>query len=47
MPKGHGKFINIINRGEKSFFHVFFDESKEAKRNYLNKGKKLKKSKLL
>jgi surface protein len=48
MPKRHGKFINIINKKEKSFFHVYFDESKEeAKRNYLNKGELVKKIRVI
>ena len=38
MPKGHGKLINIINKGEKSFFMYILMKVKKKK-----KEKKLKK----
>ena len=43
-----GKFINILKKEDKPFFHIYFDDNKkEIKRNYLTKNEKIKKIKIL
>ena len=42
------EFININNKKDKPFFHIYFDEDKkEINRNYLKKKEKVKKIKVL
>ena len=43
-----GKFINILKKEDKPFFHIYFDDNnKEIKRNYLTKNEKVNKIKIL
>ena len=43
-----GTFINIFNKSEGSFYHIFFDNGKEeVKRNYINKKDKIKNIKII
>ena len=43
-----GKFINIFNKEEKPYFHIYFnDNNKEVKRNYLTKNDKINKIKII
>jgi len=43
-----GKFINILKKEDKPFFHIYFDDNKkEIKRNYLTKNENINKIKIL
>ena len=45
--KDYGQFINI-NKGEKKYFHIYFDNNKEeTKRFYFNQNEKIKKIKII
>ena len=42
------KFINIKEESDKSFYHIYFNESnEEIKRNYINKNEKISKIKVI
>ena len=44
----YDKFINIINKEDKKYYHIYFnDDKKEIKRNCINKGDKVKKIKII
>ena len=44
----YDKFINITNKEDKQFYHIYFDDGKEEiKRNYLIKTDKVKKIKII
>ena len=46
--KKYGKFINLINKDEKKYFHMYFDDSKEEiKRNSIRKKAKVKKIRII
>ena len=44
IEKKYDKFIN--NESKESFYHIYFNDKKEIKRNYLKKGDKVKKIKI-
>jgi len=44
----YGKFINILNKEEEPYFHIYFNNSqKEIKRNYLKNEEKIQKIKII
>ena len=44
----NGNFINIINKDEESYFHIFFDDNKkEVERNYVQTKDKISKVKII
>ena len=46
--KKYGKFINLINKDEKKYFHMYFDDSKEEiTRNSIRKKDKVKKIRII
>jgi len=45
---GYGRFINIINKEEEPYYHIYFNESKEEiKRNVLTEDDKVTKIKIM
>ena len=48
VKNGFGKFINILNKEEENYYHIFFDDDqKEIKRTYLEKNDKPAKIKVI
>ena len=48
IPKGYGRFINITNKDEEKYFHVYFDnDKKEQCRNFFDDGERIKKIKII
>ena len=44
IPKGYGRFINITNKDEEKYFHVYFDnDKKEQCRYFFDDGERIKK----
>ena len=48
IPGNYGKFINIKEKENEKYFHIYFDNNKEeTKRNYIDKNDKVKKIRII